>query len=61
MRARCARTCSSARSSAVKIVNNFIGSTAFEAMNDSTTASCATAMRETQSRLARPRLIADSL
>ena len=50
MRARCARTCSSARSSLVKIVNSFIGSTAFAAMNDSTTASCATATRETQSR-----------
>ena len=61
MRARCARTCSSARSSVVKIVNSFIGSTAVDAMNDSTTASCATATRDTQSRFARPLLIAASL
>src|SRR3954469_5032497 len=43
------------------MVNSFIGSTAFDATNHSTTASCATATRDTQSRFARPALMADSL
>ena len=60
IRRRSARTCSSARSSLVKIVNSFIGRTAVSPMNDSTTASCATAARDTQSRSERPRLIAAS-
>jgi hypothetical protein len=51
---------SSARASLVKIVNSFIGSTAAERRNDSTTASCATAARDTQSRSRSPALIAFS-
>ena len=58
IRFRSRAMCSSARSSLVKIVNSFIGTTADAPMNASTTVSCAIAARDTQSRLDSPRLIA---